>query len=195
MHKALHCTCSLKSPPSLFQPSLSVLQYKLTTVAIFLILSLIVDCSNIFILLCLQSAAYHVSSFSLLLSIFFLFISCLWRPPVCALLLPQKICLLDQLLPNPPTSFISSHAFGWLLYKGFSIFVASFLPLGLLACSLFSAAQDQFTSSSIHSNIIEKHGICSLVVWTGRWVSCPVFSNSMQFFSSPRGSIENWMPI
>ncbi len=34
-----------------------------------------------------------------------------------------------------------------------------------------------------------------LIVSLGRWVSCPVFSNSKQFFSLPRGSIENWMQI
>jgi hypothetical protein len=27
------------------------------------------------------------------------------------------------------------------------------------------------------------------------WVSCPVFSDSRQFFSLLRGNIENWMPI
>ncbi len=75
MHKALYCTCSLKFSPSLFSTFLSVLQCKLTTVAVFLNLSLIVDCSIIFILLCLQSAAYLDSSFSLHLSVFFLFIS------------------------------------------------------------------------------------------------------------------------
>ena len=32
--------------------------------------------------------------------------------------------------------------------------------------------------------VIGKHGICSLIVWLGRLVSCPVFSNSKQFFSS-----------
>ncbi len=118
-----HCSALVlwNSPPSLFPPFLSVLQCNLTTVAIFVNLSLIVDCSGIFILLCLQSAAYHASSFSLLLSVFFLFISCYWPPPVCALLLPQKICLLDQVLPYPPTSFNLSCACGWLFYKIFYI--------------------------------------------------------------------------
>ncbi len=35
--------------------------------------------------------------------------------------------------------------------------------------------------------VIGKHGICSLIVWLGRLVSCPVFSNSKQFFSSLSG--------
>jgi hypothetical protein len=42
---------------------------------------------------------------------------------------------------------------------------------------------------------IGKHGICSLIVWLDRLVSCPVFSNSQQFFSLLSGSIANWMPI
>ncbi len=47
----------------------------------------------------------------------------------------------------------------------------------------------------MYNHHIGKHGSCSLIVWPGRWVSCPVFSTSKQFFSLPRGSIENWMPI
>jgi hypothetical protein len=43
--------------------------------------------------------------------------------------------------------------------------------------------------------IIGKHGVCSLIVWFGQLVSCPVFSNSKQFFSSLSDSIANWMPI
>ncbi len=85
-----HCTTLVlwNSPPSLFSTSISVLQCILTTVAIFLNLSLIVDCSIIFILLCLQSHAYHAASFSFSLSIFFLIIfvvtpSCLC-PPVAS---------------------------------------------------------------------------------------------------------------
>ncbi len=44
---------------------------------------------------------------------------------------------------------------------------------------------------------IGKHGIwsCSLIVWLGRWVSCPVFSTSNQFFSLLSNKIENWMPV
>ncbi len=34
-----------------------------------------------------------------------------------------------------------------------------------------------------------------MFVWPGRWVSCPFFSNSKQFFSLSRGSSENWIPI
>jgi hypothetical protein len=75
----------------------------LTTFAVFPILSLIVESSDIciFILLCLQSAAYHASSFSVLSLFYFLFVT-------------PKIYLLDWLLllPNPPISFISSHACG-----------------------------------------------------------------------------------
>ncbi len=119
MNKALCCTCSLKSPPSLFPPFLSVLQCNLTTDDALLNLSLIVDCSDISILLCLQSAAYHASLFSLHLSIFFWFISCLWPRPVCALLLPQNFCLLDQLLPNLYTSFNSYCDCGRLFHKIF----------------------------------------------------------------------------
>jgi hypothetical protein len=144
MHKALRCTCSLKFPPFSFNIFLSVLQqYNLITIAVFLNLSLIVDCSIIFIPMCLQSAAYHASSFSPLLSIFFLFISCMWPPPVWAHLLPQKICLLDQLFHYPPTFFNSSCAYGWFFYN---FFLHGLLPLFSLLVywhgNLFSAAKD-----------------------------------------------------
>jgi len=43
--------------------------------------------------------------------------------------------------------------------------------------------------------IIGKHGIYSLIVWPGRWVSCPVLFNSNQIFSLLSGNIKNWMPI
>ncbi len=137
MHKALCCTCSLKFPPSLFSTFVSVLWCNLTTVAVFLNLSIIFGCSIIFTLLCLESAAYHTISFSLLLSIFFLFISCLWPPPVCALLLLQNICLLDQLLPYPLTSFNSSCACDWLLYKIFFVIFCLFSTprfIGIVVC-------------------------------------------------------------
>ena len=65
MQRRLRCTYSLKFPPSLFPPSYSVLRCKLTTVAIFLNISLIVDCSDMCIFLHSQSDAYHASSFSL----------------------------------------------------------------------------------------------------------------------------------
>ena len=42
---------------------------------------------------------------------------------------------------------------------------------------------------------IGKHGICSLIVWLDRSVSCPVFSNAQQFFSLLCGSISSWMSI
>ena len=45
---------------------------------------------------------------------------------------------------------------------------------------------------------IGKRGICSLIVWLGRWIICPVFSNFKQFsaiFSLLSSSIEDWMPI
>ena len=109
MHRALCSTCSLKFPPFSFPlppNQLCIVRCNLANVAIFLNLSLIVDCSDICILLHSQSAVYHyhAPSFSLPPSILSLFISCLCPPPVCALPLPQKICLFDQLLHNPPTS-------------------------------------------------------------------------------------------
>jgi len=50
--------------------------------------------------------------------------------------------LLDWLLHNPPTSFASSHDCGVDDHHiNFSpVIVASFLSIGLLACSLFTAA-------------------------------------------------------
>jgi hypothetical protein len=43
--------------------------------------------------------------------------------------------------------------------------------------------------------IIGKHGICSLNVGPGRWVSYPVFFDSKQIFKLLSGSIETWMSI
>ncbi len=74
--------------------------------------------------------------------------------------------------------------------KLFSIFVACFLPLGLLACSLFSAAQDLFTSSSLLTIIIGDHGICSLIVWPVRQAGCPVFSNLPNFSACQRAALK-----
>jgi len=89
MQRALHCTCSLKFTPSLFPPSYSVLQSNLTTVAIFLNLSLIVDCSDICILLCLQNAVFscHLifTSSVCTLSVYFMFVtSSCSRPPLAS---------------------------------------------------------------------------------------------------------------
>ena len=101
---------------------------------------------------------------------------------------------------NPPTSlphlvFVDDN------HINFSpVVVAVFLSLGLLSCSLFTAA---YLVGLIHLLLIYphkvifigKHGICSLIVWLGRLGSCPVFYFSKQFFSSISGSIANWMPI
>ncbi len=140
-----HCAALVlwNSAPSLFSTLLSVLQCNLTTVAVFLNPSLIDNCSIFFILLCLQSAAYDASSFSLLLSLVFLFISCLWPPQVHALLLPQNICLLDQLLPYLATSFNSFCACGWLLYKTF------FIVCCLFSISWFIGMVDCFQNSRL----------------------------------------------
>ena len=122
-------------------------------------------------------------------------ISCLWPllsvPSRC---LRKSICLISCCL-------ILSHLLSHLVLvavcykKNSPCFVASFLPLGLLTCSLLSADQVYFTSSTIRTCIIGKHRFCSLIVWPGRWVSHPVISNSKQFFSLPKGSIEYWIPI
>ena len=168
-HRALPCTCSQKFPPFSF-PSLltwSVVWCNLTTVAIFLNVSLIVDCSDMFILLCLHKPPHlhFLPSSICILSVYFLIVT-------------PKIWLLNRLLPNPPISFISSHACGWLLYPFSPVFVVSFLSLGLLVCSLFSAQQPKTNSPSPMYNkviIIGKHGICSLIVLPGRWVGCQSF--------------------
>ncbi len=117
------------------------------------------------------------------------------------LFVTPKICLLNRLLPNPPISFISSHACGWLLYQFWSSLCY------LFSLSWFIGVKLDFTSLRlIHLLliyvqkykkviIIGKHVIYTLIVWPGRWVSCPVFSNYEQFFSLLNGSSENWMPV
>ncbi len=133
-----------------------------------------------------QSHFFHPYSFCL-------FLVCV-HPPVCALVLPHKICLLDQLLPNPPTSFFSSHACGF----NFSNFL---LPLFFLlvcwhaVCFFSSPSLIHLLLYMFKVIVLGKHGVYSLIFSMGRLVRCPVFFNSKQFSSLPRGSIESWMPI
>ncbi len=132
----------LNSTPSFFSPFLSVLWWSLTTVSVFLNLSLIVNCSEIFIPLYLQSAAYHASSFSLFcLYSFYLFIICDSLLFVSSCCLRKSVCLISCSLTLP--HLWTHHVLvADCCIKFSSFFVASYLPLGLLACSLFSAAQD-----------------------------------------------------
>ena len=113
------------------------------------------------------------------LSVHFLF-----ETPSCSCLCPplasENLFVGLVLLPTPPTPtyVISSCACGWLLYLFSPVFVVSFLSLGLLVCSLFSAHQPKTNSPSLMYNkviIIGKHGICSLIVLPGRWVGCQSF--------------------
>ncbi len=127
MHKALHCTCSLKFPLFSFPTLLISFALELDhSVAIFLNLSLIIDSSDIFhspvFAKCCLSCLLIFTTSVRILSL----ISCLWPPPVCALPLPQKIYFLDHLLPNPPTSCVLSCACGCFLFKIFPMFCCLF---------------------------------------------------------------------
>ncbi len=173
-------------PPLLFsQPS-----YQYCDVTWPLLLSFSIPLSLLivvfFILLCLQSAAYDSSLFFHLLSLFFLFISCLWPPHVRALLLPQNICLLDQLLPYPPTSFNSSCASCWLFYKTFFVVCCLFSIswfIGMVVC--FQSPRLIHLLHYMYNGHWEAWDLLADVCPV-RWVSCPVFSNSKQFFSLSR---------
>ncbi len=148
-----------------------------------------------FILLCLQSAAYDASSFSHLLPLFFLFISFLWPPHVCALLLPQNICLSDQLLPYPPTSFNSFCACGWLLTKTF------FVVCCLFSISWFIGMVVCFQSPRIIHLLLYMYNrhwegfACWLSGRSGGLVVQSFLILSNFFFSLSRVSIEIWIPI
>ncbi len=120
----IHCTCSLKFSP--FSSLLISFGMSLDHCSPFPNLYPIVDCSVLFILLCLQSAAYPASSIPLTLSVLSPLITCVCPLPGISLPLSQKIWLLDRLLSNPPTSFVSSCACGLLSYHFFSVFCCLF---------------------------------------------------------------------
>ncbi len=135
-------------------------------------------------------AAYHASSFSLLLSVFSLFISCLWPPPVHVLLFPQIICSLDQLLPYPPTSFNSSCACGWLLYKIFFIVCCLFSTswfIGMVVC--FQQPRTNSPPPLYVHLLLGSMGFAHWLSGQSGGLAVQYFSNSKQFFSSSRGSI------
>ena len=145
--------------------------------------SLIVDCSDILILLCFQSAAYHAYSFPLPPSVLSLLTSC------CdPLMFMSKICLflLYWLLPNCPTSFASSCAFGWLPYQFFSICVASFLSFSLLACSLFFSSL-RLIHLLLYTYKVLPLGSVGFAPWLSGWAgglsvqSFLILSNFQQF--------------
>ena len=68
---------------------------------------------------CLLIFTYSVCSL-------FVYVMFLWPPPVCTLPLPQKICSVDRLLHNPPTSFAYSRACGWFSYQFFQLLLPLF---------------------------------------------------------------------
>ncbi len=120
------------------------------------------------------------------LSVIFVCEPLLFMPSCC---LRKSVCWISccPILPH----LLSHLVLVAVCYKKNSpCFVASFLPLGLFACGLFLAARDLVTSYSMYTTVIVKHGICSLIVWPGRWVSCPVFSDSKQIYSSPRDRLK-----
>ncbi len=95
-----------------------------------------------------------------------------------------KICLLDWMLPNPPTSFISSCSCGWLPYH---FFVASFLSLGLFVYYAFSSTLLLY---SIRTRLLSL-GSMRFAPWLSGRASGLAAFNSTQFFSLLNDSLHH----
>jgi hypothetical protein len=128
----------------------------------------------------------------------------IWTPCFCtyyafSFSLPSSILSLFILVCDPlllvPSLASENMIIGSIVAYSYHIILCMWLIVESIFLHLFLFA---FSSPRLiylllykcNRIIIGQHRICSLIVWPGKWVSCPVFSSSNQ-----RGSIENCMPI
>ena len=122
----------------------------------------------------------------------------------CLLIFTSSVCTLSVylLFVTPSCSCLCSPLASENLFVGLVVLSNPPTPTSVIsswaACNLFSAQHLRIIHLLLYRHKvigIGKHGICSLIVWSGRWVGCPIFSNSNQLFSLLSGSNGIWMPV